>query len=53
MIEEVFVILLLLPGIFGWGKEGHYAICKIAQVKFLSFQKLGSTEDDFLSFLYS
>lgn len=23
--------LLLFPGIQGWGKEGHYAICKIAQ----------------------
>lgn len=36
MIERFFVVLLLFPGIFGWGKEGHYAICKIAQVKFLS-----------------
>nr|XP_023912076.1 endonuclease 4-like isoform X1 [Quercus suber]POF10728.1 endonuclease 4 [Quercus suber] len=24
-------ILLLMPGILGWGKEGHYAICKIAE----------------------
>lgn len=24
--------LLLVPGILGWGKEGHYAICKIAEV---------------------
>ncbi|KAI5656983.1 hypothetical protein M9H77_25776 [Catharanthus roseus] len=31
MIERFFVVLLLFPGIFGWGKEGHYAICKIAQ----------------------
>uniref|UniRef100_A0A7N2LQP7 Aspergillus nuclease S1 n=1 Tax=Quercus lobata TaxID=97700 RepID=A0A7N2LQP7_QUELO len=23
--------LLLIPGILGWGKEGHYAICKIAE----------------------
>ncbi|XP_050287022.1 endonuclease 4-like isoform X3 [Quercus robur] len=23
--------LLLMPGILGWGKEGHYAICKIAE----------------------
>ena len=26
------VFLLLIPGILGWGKEGHYAICKIAEV---------------------
>ncbi|XP_022142132.1 endonuclease 4-like [Momordica charantia] len=25
------VFLLLVPGILGWGKEGHYAICKIAE----------------------
>lgn len=24
--------LLLIPGILGWGKEGHYAVCKIAEV---------------------
>lgn len=35
MIERVFVILLLVPEIFAWGKEGHYVICKIAQVNFL------------------
>ncbi|XP_026410677.1 endonuclease 4-like isoform X1 [Papaver somniferum] len=26
-----FLLLQLLPGILGWGKEGHYAICKIAE----------------------
>lgn len=31
IVERVFVILLLVPGIFAWGKEGHYVICKIAQ----------------------
>ncbi|KAK3028520.1 hypothetical protein RJ639_038588 [Escallonia herrerae] len=25
------VVLLLVPGILGWGKEGHYATCKIAE----------------------
>ncbi|TYK31077.1 endonuclease 4-like isoform X1 [Cucumis melo var. makuwa] len=28
---NVFVFLLLLPGILGWGREGHYAVCKIAE----------------------
>ncbi|QCD96899.1 hypothetical protein DEO72_LG6g1609 [Vigna unguiculata] len=28
----LFLLLLMpLPTILGWGKEGHYAICKIAQ----------------------
>ena len=27
-----FFLLLLVPGIMGWGDEGHYATCKIAQV---------------------
>ncbi|KAI3986795.1 hypothetical protein MKX01_039769 [Papaver californicum] len=26
-----FLLLQLLPGILGWGKEGQYAICKIAE----------------------
>ncbi|KAL4562064.1 hypothetical protein LXL04_034254 [Taraxacum kok-saghyz] len=31
-IEGAFTILLLLvPGNLGWGKEGHYATCKIAE----------------------
>ncbi|POO03671.1 S1/P1 nuclease [Trema orientale] len=25
------VFLLLIPGILGWGEEGHYATCKIAE----------------------
>ncbi|XP_024018900.1 endonuclease 4 isoform X2 [Morus notabilis] len=28
-VELVF--LVLIPGILGWGKEGHYATCKIAE----------------------
>lgn len=27
----VIAILLFVPGIYGWGKDGHYATCKIAQ----------------------
>ncbi|RZC46433.1 hypothetical protein C5167_039385 [Papaver somniferum] len=26
-----FVLLQLLPGVVGWGKEDHYAVCKIAE----------------------
>ncbi|XP_071689650.1 endonuclease 4-like [Rutidosis leptorrhynchoides] len=33
------VLLLLIPGSLGWGKEGHYATCKIAQL-FLSEEAL-------------
>ncbi|KAD3336874.1 hypothetical protein E3N88_32393 [Mikania micrantha] len=31
----ISILLLLIPGIIGWGKEGHYATCKIAE-SFLS-----------------
>lgn len=34
---NVFVFLLLLPGILGWGREGHYAVCKIAEVTIFQF----------------
>lgn len=27
----IVLLLLLIPGVLGWGKEGHYAICKIAE----------------------
>lgn len=30
-IWRVFVLLQLASGILGWGKEGHYATCKIAE----------------------
>ncbi|MCL7035644.1 hypothetical protein MKW94_000607 [Papaver nudicaule] len=30
-LGTAFVILQLLPGVVGWGKEGHYAVCKIAE----------------------
>ena len=26
------VFLLVIPGILGWGPEGHYTTCKIAEV---------------------
>ena len=33
-VRVLFLLLLMpLPTVLGWGKEGHYAICKIAQVK--------------------
>ncbi|KAF3638208.1 Endonuclease 5 [Capsicum annuum] len=28
---RVAVVLMMVPEILGWGKEGHYVICKIAQ----------------------
>jgi hypothetical protein len=31
-IGKVILLLQLIPGILGWGKDGHYTICKIAQV---------------------
>ncbi|KAI3986794.1 hypothetical protein MKX01_039768 [Papaver californicum] len=36
MIRSTFfffgtAFVLLLPGVIGWGKEGHYAVCKIAE----------------------
>lgn len=30
-IRGAIIMLLLAPGILGWGKEGHYATCKIAE----------------------
>ncbi|XP_050212338.1 endonuclease 4-like isoform X2 [Mercurialis annua] len=30
-IGRILVILQLVTGILGWGKEGHYATCKIAE----------------------
>ncbi|KAL3522208.1 hypothetical protein ACH5RR_015042 [Cinchona calisaya] len=30
-VGRILILLLLFPRIFGWGKEGHYAVCKIAQ----------------------
>ncbi|KAJ4982376.1 hypothetical protein NE237_033213 [Protea cynaroides] len=30
-IGRMLLLLQLLPGILAWGKEGHYAICKIAE----------------------
>ncbi|XP_054803993.1 endonuclease 4-like isoform X1 [Prosopis cineraria] len=28
---RLVTLLLLMPGVLGWGDEGHYAICKIAE----------------------
>ncbi|KAK6124414.1 hypothetical protein DH2020_041834 [Rehmannia glutinosa] len=30
-IMRVFIVLLMAPRIHGWGKEGHYVVCKIAE----------------------
>ncbi|XP_021295222.1 endonuclease 4-like isoform X1 [Herrania umbratica] len=30
-IGRVLVLMLLVHGVIGWGKEGHYAVCKIAE----------------------
>ena len=31
---RVLVLLQSVAGILGWGKEGHNATCKIAEVRF-------------------
>ncbi|KAL0353141.1 UNVERIFIED_CONTAM: Internal alternative NAD(P)H-ubiquinone oxidoreductase A2, mitochondrial [Sesamum angustifolium] len=31
-ISRVVICLLIIPRINGWGKDGHYVICKIAEV---------------------
>lgn len=31
-VVRVTVVLMMVPKILGWGKEGHYVICKIAEV---------------------
>ncbi|KAM1033310.1 hypothetical protein TB2_036314 [Malus domestica] len=36
--------MLLVPGILGWGKEGHYTICKIAE-GFLSEEALAAVKE--------
>ena len=38
LIVRALVLLQLIPGILSWGKEGHYAVCKIAEVKFHNFR---------------
>nr|XP_043610324.1 endonuclease 4-like isoform X2 [Erigeron canadensis] len=44
-IKGTFAILLLLiPGNLGWGKEGHYATCKIAE-SFLSEEALKAVKE--------
>ncbi|KAI4332161.1 hypothetical protein L6164_017091 [Bauhinia variegata] len=30
-IGRLLVLLLLMPAVLGWGREGHYATCKIAE----------------------
>lgn len=36
----IVLLLLLIPGVLGWGKEGHYAICKIAEVNIASISQI-------------
>lgn len=32
-IWRALILLQLVNGVLGWGKEGHFAICKIAEVR--------------------
>ncbi|KAJ7968482.1 Endonuclease [Quillaja saponaria] len=43
LIGKALILLLLVPGILGWGKEGHYAICKIAE-KYLTEDSLAAVK---------
>ncbi|RVX08534.1 Endonuclease 4 [Vitis vinifera] len=43
LIVRALVLLQLIPGILSWGKEGHYAVCKIAE-GFLSEDALGAVK---------
>ena len=55
------ILMLLIPGNLAWGKEGHYAICKIAEVKPFSFSSTGKFVfatfnyyfDDYVSYLFN
>ncbi|POO03672.1 S1/P1 nuclease [Trema orientale] len=38
LIGGELVFMLLIPGILGWGPEGHYATCKIAELKVVLLQ---------------
>nr|KJB82795.1 hypothetical protein B456_013G213400 [Gossypium raimondii] len=29
-VGRLLVLMQLLHGVFGWGKDGHFAVCKIA-----------------------
>ena len=33
IVTELIIFLVTVPGILGWGLEGHYATCKIAEVR--------------------
>ncbi|KAI3676760.1 hypothetical protein L1987_86373 [Smallanthus sonchifolius] len=41
---SILLLLILVPGNLGWGKEGHYATCKIAQ-SFLSEEALKAVKE--------
>lgn len=41
---RVLVLLQLVHGVFGWGKDGHYTICKIAEV-YLTQNSLAAVKD--------
>ena len=34
------LLMLCVPSVLGWGAQGHFAICKIAQVIFILFVKM-------------
>lgn len=44
-IGSALFFLLLAPGTLGWGKEGHYAICKIAEVSKIKGQNPSLYQD--------
>lgn len=36
---RALILLQLFNGVLGWGKEGHYVVCKIAEVIVVSIIK--------------
>lgn len=36
---RALILLQLFNGVLGWGKEGHYVVCKIAEVIVISIIK--------------
>lgn len=50
-VVRVTVVLMMVPKILGWGKEGHYVICKIAEVTEVFFF-LNFFAGHFFSFCY-
>lgn len=51
-VVRVTVVLMMVPKILGWGKEGHYVICKIAEVTEVFFFLNFFAGHFFLSVMY-